>query len=184
MMFWIILAAYQAVWFIAVIGAGRGSTLPGLLAAAVFIAWRLGVSTRRGIDLRLIGIALLLGSALDFVWVQSGLIRYASPWPLAVIPAWLMAVWVAFALTILPLFGYLHGRPWTAASFGAIGGPLSFLAAARLHAVVLAPPTWRTLLALGIGWAIALPTLTALARRWSHVRDIPRGTVLPHGSSP
>ncbi|HWG10910.1 MAG TPA: DUF2878 domain-containing protein [Rhodanobacteraceae bacterium] len=166
MNFWAALIAYEIVWFAAVIGAGHGMAWPGVLGALLF-AWRLVVSPRRDVELRLTVAALLLGGVLETLWVGAGLVRYAAPWPLPETPAWLMALWLAFALTIVPLFGYLHARPWLAAVFGAIGGPLAYLGAARgWHAVLLPLPAWRTLAALAIGWAIALPLLCTLAQLW------------------
>jgi len=175
MNFWLTLAAYEAVWFAAVIGAGRGRWWPGVAATLAFAAWRLAVSAHRRVEWRLLAVALLLGLALENLWVRSGLLGYAAPWPWAAAPAWLIALWLAFALTIVPLFGYLHARPWLAALFGALGGPLAYLGAARgWHAVQLPTPAWPALLALGAGWALALALLATLARRW--LRDeLPRG---------
>lgn len=159
--------AYEIVWFAAVIGAGHGRVWPGVGAAAVFSAWRLTVSSRRAVEVRLFALALLIGGVLETCWMRSGLIHYAANWPALCPPAWLLALWASFGLTIVPLFGYLHERPWLAAALGALGGPLSYSAAARgWHAVVLPQPLWPTLLALGLGWAVALPALTILARRW------------------
>lgn len=171
MNFWLTLIAYQAVWFCAVIGAGQALVWPGLLATTLFASWRLAVSARRDVELKLIATAFFLGLLLENAWVQGGLIRYAAPWPLPVTPAWLMALWVAFALTIVPLFGYLHARPMLAALLGAVGGPLAYLGAAHgWHAATLAPPTWQGVLALAAGWAVALPLLTSLARHWLRPR--------------
>ncbi|MEO6967899.1 MAG: DUF2878 domain-containing protein [Rhodanobacteraceae bacterium] len=167
MMFWAILAAYEIVWFCAVIGAGHGLAWPGVLAMCVFAAWRLIVSAQRGVELRLIVVALLLGALMETFWVRAGLIHYAATWPLSDAPAWILALWIAFALTIVPLFGYLRARPWLGALFGAIGAPLSYLAAARgWHAAVLTAPIWHALAWLALGWGIALPLLTTLARHW------------------
>ncbi len=136
--FWITLVAYELVWFAAVIGAGHGLVWPGVVATMVFALWRLAGSTHRRVELKLIAVALLLGVILEGIWGHFGLIRYAAPWPLPSHPAWLMALWAAFALTVVPLFGYLHARPWLAAAFGAVGGPLAYLGAARgWHAVLL-----------------------------------------------
>lgn len=169
MMFWITLIAYEAVWFASVIGAGRGRTWPALLAVALFAAWRLGVSTRRSVDVRLMGLAFALGLLFDGVLVRGGLLVYAAAWPVGLAPAWILALWLAFALTIVPLFGYLQGRSWLAAVFGAIGGPLAYLGAARgWQAVRFLPPAWHALLWLALGWGITLPLLTTLARRWMH----------------
>jgi len=165
--FWVILIAHQVVWFCAVIGAGLGQVWPGVLATAAFAAWRLTATPRRDVELKLVVTAFTLGLLLQIAWVDGGLVRYAAPWPLPVVPAWLMALWVAFGLTIVPLFGFLHVRPLVAALFGAMGGPLAWLGAARgWHAATLAQPLWQTMLALAVGWAIAFPTLTSLARHW------------------
>lgn len=167
MRFWLTLFAYEAVWFAAVIGAGHGQWWPGVLTTFAFAAWRLAASAHRTVEWRLLAVALFIGLVLENLWVRSGLLRYAAPWPWAESPAWLIALWLAFALTIVPLFRYLHARPVLAAVFGACGGPLAYLGAARgWHAVLLPTPMWPSLLALAAGWAIALPLLTTLARRW------------------
>jgi hypothetical protein len=165
MAFWVALLAYELVWFAAVIGAGHGLAWPGVIAAGLFAAWRLGSSPHPRAELGLIAATLLLALALEGCWVAGGLIVYSAPWPLPNAPAWLMAIWVAFALTLVPLFGYLHRRPALAALFGAVGGPLAYLGAARAHALQLTTPAWRGVLALSAGWAIAMPALTSLAGR-------------------
>lgn len=180
---WLTFAAYEAVWFAAVIGAGRDWWWPGVAATALFAAWRLVASPHRNVEARLIAVALVLGVAFDAVLVWLGLTHYAAAWPWLAAPAWLTALWIAFALTIVPLFGYLHARVWLAALFGAIGGPLAYLGAARgWHAVSLPPPEWRGLAVLAIGWGIALPLLCSLARGW--LRAQPQPGMLASGSAP
>lgn len=167
MNFWLTFSVYEAVWFAGVIGAGHGLEWPGVAATLLFMAWRLGVSRYRATEARLLGVALLLGLVFDAGLVWTGVAQYAAPWPWPQAPVWLTALWLAFALTIIPLFGYLHERLWLAALFGAVGGPLAYLGAAHgWHAVALMPPTWRALLGLAIGWGIALPVLCGLAQRW------------------
>jgi Protein of unknown function (DUF2878) len=166
MAFWTTLLAYELVWLAAVIGAGHGLGWPGVAAVGVFGGWRLAVSRCRGIELRLIAVTVLLALALEGLWVTGGLIVYSAPWPLPNAPAWLIALWVAFALTLVPLFGYLHERPALAVLLGAVGGPLAYLGGARAHALQLVTPAWRGLLALSLGWAIVMPSLTNLAGRW------------------
>lgn len=172
MAFWVTLLAYELVWFAAVLGAGHGLASPGVIAGGLFAAWRLTASPCRRAELGLVAATVLLALALEGTWVAGGLIVYSAPWPLPNAPAWLMALWVAFALTLIPLFGYLHGRPALAALLGAVGGPLAYLGAARAHALQLTPPAWRGVLALSAGWAIAVPALTSLAGRWQRVRVV------------
>lgn len=166
MSFWITLAAYELVWFAAVLGAGRGLAWPGVAAVGLFAAWRLSVSRCPQVELRLLAVTVLLALALEGVWVRAGLIVYSAPWPLATAPAWLIGLWVAFALTLVPLFRHLHSRPLLAGVLGAVGGPLAYLGGARAHALQFPAPLWRGLLALALGWAIVVPSLTSLASRW------------------
>lgn len=166
MNFWLTFAAYEAVWFSAVIGAGHGLEWTGAAATLLFVAWRLAVSRQRAVEVRLIGVALAIGLLADALLVWADTVMYAAPWPWPEAPLWLTALWIAFALTIMPLFGYLHARPWLAALFGMIGGPLAYLGAARGgHAVRFGQPEWHALVLLAIEWGIALPLLCTLAHR-------------------
>jgi hypothetical protein len=55
-------------------------------------------------------------------------------------------------------------RPWLAAAFAAVGGPLAYLGAARgFGAVAFPTPAWPALLWLALAWAAALPLLLRLA---------------------
>lgn len=156
---------YQAVWFVAVYGAGAGRTWPALLAAALFALWQLTVSAQRRADLRLAGIALGLGLLIDGALARSGLLAYASAAPAlppSGAPVWILALWVAFALTLNHSLRWLRGRLVPAVVAGAAGGPLAYLAAARLSgAVTFASPAWQPLALLALGWAAALALLTA-----------------------
>lgn len=133
------------------------------------------MSPHRALEARLVVVALALGLLLENLWVRTGLLDYAVAWPWAGSPAWILALWWAFALSIVPLLGYLHRRLLLAAVFGAIGGPLAYLGAARGWDVVqFAQPQWHSLLALAAGWAVAMPLLAWLARRGLQ-SDIPGG---------
>ena len=177
MNFWLTFAGYEVVWFAAVIGAGRNMAWPGAVATVLFAVWRLAVSPQRRVEVRLIAVAFAIGIVFDAILAWSGLVRYAAPWPWTEVPVWLTALWIAFALTIVPLFGYLHRRPWLAALFGGIGGPLAYLGAAHgWNAVTFAAPIWPAFVALAIGWGLALPLLCLLAWRWLEPAAVPVGT--------
>lgn len=167
MRFWSNLVGYQLVWFCAVIGAGRGLTWPGVVAALAFVAWQLAISDDRRAELRLLAAAVAMGVVLDGVLAFSGWGTYAAAWPSErMAPLWILALWSAFALTINHSMGFLKRSIWLAIAFGAIGGPLSYLGASRgFDALVLAEPDWRAIAWLAVAWGVALPLLAALARR-------------------
>ncbi|CAM5418427.1 hypothetical protein RLIN73S_00007 [Rhodanobacter lindaniclasticus] len=118
------------------------------------------------VDLALIAAGLLFGCLLDGTLSRSGLARYAAGWPdPAWAPGWILALWVSFALTFSQVVRYLQTRLWLAALLGLVGGPLAYLGAARgWQVVTFAEPTWRAVLALALGWALATPALAWLAR--------------------
>ncbi|WP_395683293.1 DUF2878 domain-containing protein [Dokdonella sp.] len=173
--FWANLLGYQAVWFAAVIGAARDAPWVGVGVAALFVALQLSASTERRSDLLLVLCALLVGIVLDGTLAGFGVLHYASHDALLPAPAWILAVWAAFAMTINHSFAFLRGRADWAVVLGAIGGPLAYLGAARgFGAVVFAAPAWHAVAMLAFGWAIALPLLALLAQRW-HRRSRPVG---------
>ena len=65
-----------------------------------------------------------------------GLLAYASPGPVhGLAPAWILALWMGFALTFNHSLHYVMRRTWLAIALGAIAGPLSYWIASR---------TWST----------------------------------------
>jgi Protein of unknown function (DUF2878) len=166
MKFWASLIGYQLVWVTAVIGAQRGLAWPGIAAMLLYAAGQLVVAHRYKADLSLMAAAIVMGLLLDSGLSLAGLARYAAPWPLlGITPAWILALWTAFSLTFTQSLAYLQTRLWLAALLGAVGGPLSYLGAARgWHVLTFPDPAWRALLYLSIGWGLATPILARVAR--------------------
>nr|WP_297525491.1 DUF2878 domain-containing protein [uncultured Roseateles sp.] len=160
---------FQAAWFACVLGAAHGRAGLGVLAvvAAVLVTWAL--SDRRGVDVLLTVLAVLMGLVWDTLMLRAGWVRYASPGPGAfslLAPAWILALWALFATLLRGPLAWLHGRPLLAAVLGGVGGPLSYLAAVRLGAGSFENTT-QAMLILAAGWAVMTPVLTETARRLS-----------------
>ena len=164
MRFWINLLGYQAAWFVAVGFAARGLAWPGTVACLGFAALTWWQSPRRRSDLRLVAAALACGLLLDGALAATGWLAYAAPLPALPAPAWIVALWAAFAMTLQHSMQWLLARPLAAVLFGAMGGPLAYSGAARgFDAVVFNMPLQATLL-LGFGWGFAMWLLVAIAR--------------------
>jgi hypothetical protein len=170
MSLWANILGYQVVWFVAVCGAGRGLAWPGVTAAGIFAAWQLALSADRALDGRLILLALALGALLDGTLAAAGLLHYAAPAPALPpggAPVWILALWLAFALTLNRSLRWFQGKALLSALFGALGGPLAYAGAARLAgAVTFAAPVWRDEVALGAGWGAAFALLSSMGLRW------------------
>jgi hypothetical protein len=173
MIFWASMIAYHVVWFSAVIGAEHGHIWPGLLALGFYVAGQLSFSHTRRADLSLAATGLIMGFLLDGTLAHTRMAHYSAAWPSAgLAPAWILTLWAAFPMTFTKSLTYLQRRLWIATLFGAIGGPLAYMGAARTFDVVrFTDPAWHGLLCLGLGWALATPALAWLARRWSTVTN-------------
>jgi hypothetical protein len=171
MTFWSNLIGYQAVWFAAVIGASHGKAWPGLAACGLFVSWQVLAAEQPMVELRLLAVAVVLGVLIDGVLARYDWVSYATPHPALSphgAPAWILVLWASFSLTLNRSLAYLKKRLWLALLLGAVGAPLAYLGAQHgWRSVVFQPPSWRGIAWIAFSWAIALPLLALLARRWS-----------------
>jgi hypothetical protein len=158
------IAIFQAGWFACVIGAARDAMAWGIVAVLGAIAWQLGISRRRTIDMALMMVAICIGIVWDTVLARMHVVVYASPLPFAgFAPLWLLALWAQLGSVIREPMSWLHGRWWLAAPLGAVGGAASYAGAARLGACSF-PDRLLAMQVLAAGWAVFMPLLAELAR--------------------
>jgi hypothetical protein len=167
------IAAFQLSWFGCVLGAVKGYPLLGPAIVSIVVVLHLSLAHRPGRELVLILLAGALGALFDSALVSSGWIVYPNGtiWA-GTAPYWIVALWLAFATTLNLSMRWLRGSPWVAALFGAIGGPLSYAAGARLGGLQFVNEA-AALGALAIGWAVITPLLVELSRRLDGVQPEP-----------
>ena len=166
MRFWANLVGYQLIWFAIVISASRGQPMWGIAAALVFITLQFRFSASRVADAHVLVAASICGLLLDGTLVALGWLDYASPLISLPAPVWILALWLAFAMTLNHSMSFLRGKPLIAAVLGGIGGPLAYLGAARgFDAVVFSAPAWHAIALLAVGWAAALASLATLTQQ-------------------
>lgn len=149
---------FQLGWFACVLGAANGYAREGAIAAGLIVALHIARATRPGREAKLALAAALLGLAFESALVWAGWVRVDDG------IYWLVALWALFATTLNESLRMLQTRPWIAALFGAVGGPLAYYAGARMGALDFVQPA-AMLAALAVGWAAATPLLLSVARR-------------------
>jgi hypothetical protein len=159
--------SFQVGWFACVLGAANDMPWIGPAVCFPILSLHLFMSGRPAAELRLILAAPVIGLVLDSLLVATGWLVYPNGMLIqGIAPYWILLMWALFATTLNVSMRWLHGKYVLAALLGAIGGPLSYLAGARLGGLVFSETT-LALIALALGWAIAMPVLLYLAQRFS-----------------
>ena len=155
---WLNAVLFQLGWFFCVLERGMLAltvVLVILLGHFRFLGWR-------GHELRLLCVVAAWGFVQDTALMQLGVFQV----PDAVLPpSWLLALWILLGTTLTRSLRWFQNRLWLAALAGAITGPLSYLAGARLGAIDVSV---NQLPWLSLAWCVSTPLLLWLGK---HVTD-------------
>lgn len=166
---------FQIGWFACVLSAAQGQPWIGTVAAAAIVARHVLRAAQPQQEVNLIVNVVILGALWDSLLVMLEWISYSSGTLIAgAAPHWILALWALFATSLNVSMRWLKQRLLWAAVLGAISGPLSYWAAARLGAAQFVEPL-LILVALAVGWALIMPGLMLLSRCYDGI-DVPRGT--------
>jgi len=160
-------ALMQAGWFACVLGAAHGLPWLGTGAAIAIVAWHAARAARPAEELKLIALVTLAGGTYDSLLTAAGWVAFPNgqfaPW---LAPHWIFALWALFATGLNVSLAWLKGRWWLAAAVGGVASPLSYWAGVRLGAATFIEPPLM-FAALALGWAVILPAILRLARRYN-----------------
>ena len=160
-------AAFQIGWFSSVIGAAKQMPWLGPLVLLIVLAIHLRQARRPQAELTLVVACGLVGVFFDSLLVVFGWVTYPSgQFSDLLAPYWIVTMWMLFGTTLNLSMGWLKGRPWLAAAFGAFGGPASYIAGQKLGGIVFVD-YYAAVIALAIGWAIFMPLLLIVAERYN-----------------
>ena len=159
-------ALYQAGWFGCVLGAAWRHPWIGLAVALALAAAHLLLSRERAIEVRLMLLAAAVGFVVETAQLAAGTYRFpAGTIAESLPPPWLLALWLQIATAFRYSLRRIVSPLVPAVLFGAIGGPVAFLAGARLGAVEFLPPVTSGLLRLSLAWMAALALFSVATRR-------------------
>ncbi len=152
---WANFAAFQLAWLLAVWGASVGLWWLGPVAVAAWVSaysiWRKCARAEAPLWLG----AGLLGAMTDSLLVWSGAMAFPeSAGPGFPTTPWMVALWINFAAALRHCMGWLCGRFVLATVFGAIGGPLAYLAGSKFGALEI-----HSLPAIVVAWLLVMPGL-------------------------
>jgi len=156
--------AFQLGWFAVALGAANGLPWAGTGVVLVIVAWHLRHAVRPRAELVLVLSAAGIGALFDSALAALGLVEFPNGMLVeGTAPHWMVALWMLFATTLNVSLAWLRRSLLLAAALGAVGGPLAYLAGAKLGALVFLQQD-LALAALAFGWGVLTPLLVVLAR--------------------
>lgn len=157
---------FQLAWFACVMGAAQAIPWLGVGVTFIILGWHFYCAKQAKPEMALMLAALFSGAIFDQSLLAMQLVEYqAHGWSNELVPVWILALWLAFASTLNVSLGWMHDRYVVAVLFGAVGGPLAYLAAQKLGAVTVHSST--AYMALAIGWGVITPLLVMTAKRFN-----------------
>ena len=157
------LVIFDIAWFASVTGGAQEMPWLGPLAVVFALTLHLRTATNPMEEVLLILSCAIIGTFFDSLLVASGWVTYkAGLFSDFLAPFWIITMWMLFATTLNVSMRWLRGKPWLAAVFGLVGGPISYLTGDKLGGIVLSNQL-AALVALAIGWAIMMPMLMWLS---------------------
>ncbi|WP_024931241.1 DUF2878 domain-containing protein [Methylophilus sp. OH31] len=158
--------SFQLWWWACILSAkpGLGWAVLLLVIAACCVHLQWIESWRHALPLL---ITTLLGCILDQIAYTLGWLsfKHHHTWP-AFIPLWMIALWLAFSMTLNVSMRWLQGRIILAAILGGMFGPLAYLGAQQLKVIDLPSSSW-SLLWVTVEWAVVMPLLLWIRRRFN-----------------
>jgi hypothetical protein len=156
---------FQVSWFACVLGAANNLPYMGIIVTAGILAWHLIQVKAPKTELWLMGITLALGASFDQALLSFNLVTYMHHgWSSSVVPVWILALWLGFSTILNVSLRWMRNQHLVAILFGFVGGPLAYLSAEKLGAVVILSNISYVTLALG--WAIITPLLLFISKRF------------------
>lgn len=153
---WLNLVGFQGLWWLTILTVAEGQVWIGPIAVLALAALQIALLPDRGAELRAWLLVALPGFLLDSALAAGGAFGFPQdPWLLGVLPPWMAALWLSFAMTVRHGLAWLHGRPVLAAAFGLLGGPATYLAGSKFSALSIETPQALWLSALGSTWGLA-----------------------------
>ena len=155
---------FQIGWFAAILGAAHGYVYPGIFAALMILIIHIKLTKADQSELKLYAFTALIGFIFDGLMQFFNFIIYFNPgWPFPLTPLWIVVMWLLFAMTLNHSLSWLKRRYVLSFVFGALGGPLAYVAGEKLGAVEITSDL--SLVILAISWAMITPLLMKYSDR-------------------
>lgn len=158
-------ALFQAGWFVCVLGAAAGypwlATAIGLLLVLVHLV----LVRSAGRESLLLLASLLLGLMVDGIHIHTGVLVFpVGSFHPGLPPAWILVLWLQFAMSLHYSLGWLNGRYVLGALLGSVSGALAYWAGVRFGAAAFGTELIHSLVQIGLSWGLTMLVLLKISQ--------------------
>lgn len=164
---------FQAGWFVCVLGAAAG--YPWLAAAAglLLVLVHLALVRNAAHESLLLLASLLLGMLVDGVHIRTGVLVFPiGSFHPSLPPAWILVLWLQFAMSLHYSLGWLNGRYFLGALLGSVSGALAYWAGIRFGAAAFGTELVHSLVQIGLSWGLTMLILLKISMLTAPKKDM------------
>nr|WP_321465359.1 DUF2878 domain-containing protein [uncultured Desulfobulbus sp.] len=157
-------ALFQSGWFVCVLGAAAGypwmATGIGLLLVLVHLTLVRNVAC----EILLLLASVFLGLLVDGFHIRTSVLAFPiGGFHLSLPPAWILVLWLQFAMSLHYSLSWLRGRYFLGALLGSVSGALAYWAGVRFGAAAFGADLLRSLVQIGLSWGLITPILLKIS---------------------
>jgi len=159
-------ALFQAGWFVCVLGAAAGYPWRATAAGLLLVLAHLALVRNAARESLLLLTSLLLGLLVDGIHIYTGVLAFpiGSFLP-GLPPAWILVLWLQFAMSLHYSLGWLTGRYFLGALLGSVSGALAYWAGVRFGAAAFGTELIHSLVQIGLSWGLTMLILLKISMR-------------------
>jgi hypothetical protein len=160
------LLLFQFGWFVVVMAAANKIELLSIIVVINILAVHVIVVRNYKTEILLIIATGCIGFAVDSILIFFGVFSAVGDVGVeGMAPAWLVALWMLFAITINHSLNWLKGNYFIAVLLGFVFAPVAYFGGHKLGAIII-PAEYNPYIAfltIGVTWAVIMPLLSAIA---------------------
>jgi len=148
---------FQAGWFVCVLGAAAGYPWRAAAVGLLLVLVHLVLVRNAARESLLLLTSLLLGLLVDGIHIHTDVLSFpnGSFYP-GLPPAWILVLWLQFAMSLHYSLGWLTGRYFLGALLGSVSGALAYWAGVRLGAAAFGAELTHSLVQIGLSWGLTM----------------------------
>jgi hypothetical protein len=152
---------YYLAWFLLLTTGETTKAWIGFSVALIFLGVHFLFSAFKKADAYLLLTLTGIGWCVDSINISRGLFIFDHS-HIAIIPMWLLFIWMIFSQLFNHSLAWLKGRYQLASLLGAIFAPLSYYSGTAFN-VVTFPNMPLSLLTIGLSWSVLMPLFVYLS---------------------